>query len=150
MEIDYRDQVLETGNRINSNNIIPFKQILNTVMNCPVNIERSQVIILDNKISIIAIPESIAYVKGSYYYIRRQLNKRNVCNEQIKVEPLINVNIKTPLSNLSMLNMPNIIRTSHINSEEKLATLNLCKQYMDIFYNGLSRILLTELDVINF
>lgn len=143
-KIDYENLVLHIGNReipffieLNPANFEPFKQTVNKSIKIPVNVERGPVIIPERKCNNFYIPESIAYAQNGMCEIPFEEERQiEVCfHEQINVEPLINVDLQEPKNISNEFDITNIIRTKHLNPEEKSAILDVCKSFKSIFYN---------------
>lgn len=144
-KIDYNNQVLEISNvkipfflEINKNNFESFSQNVTNSIKIPVNISNGEVLIPELNFNDINIPESIAYAKNGICTIpfeeERELNIN--FHEQIDVQPIINYELQNPNCKDKLnLNIPEVIRTDHLNPEEKTHIITLCKNYKDIFYN---------------
>lgn len=144
--INYRTNILEI-----SGIKIPFylehvsKQINSQKINyknhikIPVTIENGDVIIPETKIGQNCfIPECLSVAKDGYCLLpfdetpEIDLN----CTERIEVAPLLDdttTDLKT--KDKSFLNISQVIRTDHLNSEERHEVIQLCKKFRDIFYN---------------
>lgn len=142
--IDYENLVLHIGNReipffieLNPANFEPFKQTVNKSIKIPVNVECGPVLIPERKSKNFYIPESIAYAQNGMCEIPFEEDRQiEVCfHEQINVEPLINVELQNPKTVSKEFDVTNIIRTNHLNPEEKSAILDVCKSFKSIFYN---------------
>lgn len=143
-KIDYNNLALEIGNNsipfsfeLNPNNFKPFKQIAKKQIRVPVNIDEGQVLIPEIKLDQYCIPESIASSKNGFCFIPIEEEREIEINfqQQVEVEPISNIQVGNPQTQFSDLDIPNIIRTQHLNLEEKAEIISLCKNYKDIFYN---------------
>lgn len=146
-KIDYSDNTLRIGNHkipffieLNPLNFRPLKQkkVHNTIK-IPVNIENGPVIIPEIEVNNIILQESIANAENGFCIIpfddERELEI--LFHEQVEVEPFINVecekNLKTPDQHQNT--DINLIRTEHLNHEEKKEIISLCTKFKKIFHN---------------
>lgn len=144
-KINYETYVLEIKDlkipffmELNSKNFVPCSQLAKTHATIPVNIDNGQVIIPELIVNNYCIPESIAIAKNGFCTIPIEEDREIQINflRPIEVDPIINIEMnQKPNSNFVDLNISNVIRTQHLNSEEKQNILGLCQKYKDIFYN---------------
>lgn len=144
-KIDYSNNTLQIGDHnipffieLNPKNFVPFRQRTENSIRIPVNIENGPVIIPEMKHDNEILQESIAHAKNGI--CRIPYDKENIeilFHEQIDVQPLINVEFKgdTEFKNGNNVNINELIRTDHLNKEEKESIIQLCKKFKNIFYN---------------
>lgn len=148
-KINYNDQTLQFGSikipffiELNPKNFQPLKQNFRNYLNIPVNIDDGPVIIPEMYVNNVYIPESIANSKNGFCIIPFDNENEIEVNfhQQIKVQPITSVAFDEPEYYSSHLDFTKIIRTEHLNVEEKFKIISLCKQYKDIFYNENSKL----------
>jgi hypothetical protein len=152
-KINYENQCLEINNvkipffiELNPLNFIPFSQRTNNHLKIPVNIENGPVVIPKLTNGKIIVPESIAIAKNGICTIPIPEIKTTEIHwkQLVDVQPLVNVNIEKPNVPKTNINISQVIRTSHLNPEEKDEILRLCSQFKDIFYNENSNLSFTN------
>lgn len=145
-KINYKNNVLEIG-EIH----IPFlleytsidknskPSIVNNLIKIPVTIEHGDVIFPELQITEnVIIPESLITARNGYctFLLDPNIKESEVhITERVKVTPLIEEEIQSPPNEKKQLNIPEAIRTQHLNVEEKSEIIKLCKAFRDIFYN---------------
>lgn len=143
-KIDYKNQTLEIGNlkipffiELNPHDFKPFRESVKNTVSIPVNIEKGQVLVPEIQTEEFYIPSFIAYAENGTCRIPFEENREIEMNwhEPVEAEPLINVEIEKPGPEFTDLDISNIIRTQHLNLEEKAEIIALCRKYKDIFYN---------------
>jgi hypothetical protein len=146
-KINYENQCLEINNvkiplfiELNSLNFTSFSQRTNNHLKIPVNIENGPVVIPNLTNSKIIVPESITIAKNGICTIPTEIHWKQL----VDVQPLVNVNVEKPSVPKTNINISKVIRTSHLNPEEKDEILRLCSQFKDIFYNENSNLSFTN------
>lgn len=127
--------------------IPPQKIKINNLLKIPVTIEKGDVLIPEKFLSEnCIIPECIATACNGYCILPfDEIDDVDLnCNERMEVTPLINFDTIQPPNFKNKINISELIRTDHLNTEEKQAVLKLCKQYYDIFYNENSDLTFTN------
>lgn len=84
----------------------------------------------------ITLPESICKVDNFKINYPYDLNNLNI--NTINAEPLDNFEVQSRINdpvNLEKIKVENVIRTKHMNGEEKAKILKLCYNYRQVFYN---------------
>lgn len=143
VKIDYGTQTLEIGQtripffmELNPANFKPFTQTAKRSIKVPVNIEQGQVLIHETEIGDIVIPESISYAEKGICTIPLEEERKVNVNfyAQLDVEPLTNFETNNFQNKSTHTNIENVLRTEHLNPEERIKIINVCKQYKDIFF----------------
>lgn len=115
-----------------------------TVTKIPVNTKNGDIIIPHQQIQNCEIPESLSTAENglALVEISNKTDKEITLSlvNPVKTIPFIENNyelyhadVTTPTNNKN-LNIDNLIRTAHMNSEEKEQILKLCRKYSDIFH----------------
>lgn len=121
-----------------SKTIPQYNLNLNSHFKIPVTIDNGDVLIPETKLNDdYILPESIANAVDGYCLLPTPCEKTLLeinCTERIEVAPLVDFDVVDPPKFKNNLNIANLIRTSHLDSEEKEKITNVCKQYSDIFY----------------
>jgi hypothetical protein len=128
---------------LNPLNFTPFSQRTNNHLKIPVNIENGPVVIPNLTNGKIIVLESIAIAKNGICTIPIPEIKTTEIHwkQPVDVQPLVNVNVEKPNVPKTNINISQVIRTSHLNPEEKDFVHNL-KIY--IFYNENSNLSFTN------
>ncbi|GJQ86388.1 hypothetical protein Trydic_g8478 [Trypoxylus dichotomus] len=102
----------------------------------PVNIEEGPVLIHETRIDNVLIPESIAFAKDGYCEIPFEEEREVNINfhHPLDVEPVVNYEFQAPRPEAPRMNISNLVRTEHLNPEEKRELLTLCTKYKDVFF----------------
>ncbi|GJQ66514.1 hypothetical protein Trydic_g5151 [Trypoxylus dichotomus] len=84
----------------------------------------------------VLIPESIAFAKDGYCEIPFEEEREVNINfhHPLDVEPVVNYEFQAPRPEAPRMNISNLVRTEHINPEEKRELLTLCTKYKDVFF----------------
>ena len=141
-KIDYQSNLLEIGNKnipflfeYSSCKLTPQKSLANNYISIPVSIEEGDVIFPELQLMNITIPECIVTaVQGQ---CRMPIDNQIEVNftKRIPVTPLCETEILEPPRISEKPNFSEIIRTSHLNPEERKLILQICKKFNDIFYS---------------
>lgn len=122
-----------------SKKITPRKSTGCDCIRIPVSIENGEVIFPETKITEnVCIPESVVIANEGYclFPLDEPLELDINFTERIDVTPLTRDDISEPPKiNNQKSKISDVIRTSHLNLEEKQAILKLCKNYHDLFYH---------------
>ena len=143
--IDYSSNTLKIGNleipflfEYNSPTVTPQPVSVHNVIKIPVTIESGDVLFPETSITPhVSIPESITTACDGYclFPLEQDINIDVCFTERIPVTPLWHIEMQNPPNLNEKANISNLLRTTHLNVEEKHAITDLCKKYHDIFYN---------------
>lgn len=103
----------------------------------PVTIENGDVFVPEiNLTENHSIPECIATATNGICILPNENNLEIDINytERVEVSPLLNFEFKTPSTERNKINIAELLRVSHLNTEEKDKIVSLCKEFRDIFY----------------
>jgi len=128
--IDLKNKCLKTNNLV-----INYQEDLNN-LTIKVNIKEGEVLVPNLYINDEIIPETICIAKNYEIQLPYQINNLNI-NTPLTVNPLSDYLETNEFKELDTphLNVNKVIRTSHMNSEEKNKILKLCKENVKVFYN---------------
>lgn len=102
----------------------------------PVTIEHGDVLLPEININKeLTTPESIVRADNGYCTIPVEGNVDINFTERVPVIPLYETDMLEPPRLKTKVNIAQLMRTSHLNPEEKHQLTDLCKKYHDIFYN---------------
>ncbi|GJQ88495.1 hypothetical protein Trydic_g4858 [Trypoxylus dichotomus] len=130
-KIDYENHTLELNKvkipfyfELNPSTFKPFSQKASKYIKVSVNIEEGQV------------PESIAFAKDGYCQLPCEEEREVNINfhHPLDVELVVNYEFQAPRPEAPRMNISNLVRTEHINPEEKRELLTLCTKYKDVFF----------------
>lgn len=152
--IDYQKNILKLGKakipfvyEFTEKKIQPKSFTTKSSIRVPVSIADGDVLLPEIKISDeYSLPESIATSCNGY--VTLPLDCETDCNfsERITVDPLFQYDIQNP-NNPSQkieLDFSQLIRTAHMNPEEKQTILDICKTFKDIMYFEDSKLTFTN------
>lgn len=144
-KIDYSDNTLELNSikipfylEFVDKEIYFISRVRDSKVTIPVSIESGDVIIPELEIKHdLSIPECITTARNGF--VELPLDTTDIFNLNFKrrmtVKPFIEEEVTDPPKFSQKLNISALIRTDHLNSEEKQAITSLCKQFRDIFYD---------------
>jgi RNase H-like domain found in reverse transcriptase/Reverse transcriptase (RNA-dependent DNA polymerase) len=141
-QINYKDRMLTLLDKK-----LPFHlEYNNTAVNfsnnetkklcVPVTIEEGEVLIppIEFKGQILT-PECIAYARNGVCVIPNSFGTEVNFSERIEALPTTVVDLQNPISKIkNSPNIKNVIRTQHLNTEERERIIELCSQFRDVFY----------------
>lgn len=144
--IDYKSNTIQINDvkipfffEFTSKQIEPQTLVCNHSIKIPVTIENGEVILPETTLAPnVFIPESLSIARDGYCTIpmEKAVDTEVHFSERISVRPLIYDDISSPpTTNDQQINIPDVVRTEHLNTEEKEKIIKLCKSYNDIFYN---------------
>lgn len=145
-KINYENNTLEIGEthipfllEYTSVNTTVNPTVINNLIKIPVTIENGDVIFPELQLTDdITIPESLITASNGYctFLLDNQIDESEIhMTERIKVTPLIDEEIQDPPTRINQLNTHEMIRTQHLNAEEKTEIIKLCRTFKDVFYN---------------
>lgn len=151
-KIDYQDNTLKIGNTCipfilgyTSRKVAPQKIKTTNILKIPVSIENGDVILPELKLTDkLVTPESILTADQGYCTLPVDQPIEINFNERIQVTPLFHSDILEPPRIKMKPNILKLIRTNHLNDEERKRILDLCKKFNDIFYNENSSLSFTN------
>jgi RNase H-like domain found in reverse transcriptase/Reverse transcriptase (RNA-dependent DNA polymerase)/Integrase zinc binding domain len=122
----------------------PFEKLLRSL---PVNIEEGEILIKETRIGELFIPETLSVARHGLAVVEivNQTNKTltTTLNEPICVDPFVSCEYEIynfnyfdktlKLESCEKSIIDDLIRTEHMNSEEKKSMFKLCSQFLDIF-----------------
>ncbi|GJQ70428.1 hypothetical protein Trydic_g18697 [Trypoxylus dichotomus] len=142
-KIDYENHTLELNKvkipfyfELNPSTFKPFSQKASKYIKVSVNIEEGQVLIHETSIDNIVIPESIAFAKDGYCQLPFEEEREVNINfhHPLDVEPVVNYEFQALRPETSRMDISNLVRTEHLNPEDKRELLTLCTKYKDVFF----------------
>lgn len=142
-QIDYKTNTLKIGSKTIpfvfqyvSPIIKPYKVTALNYLKIPVSVENGDVYFPETQLTTeLTIPDSIVTAhNGKCLFPVDQRIEINF-KERFQVTPLCEVNICKPPVNKEKAKISEKLRTTHLNSEEKLAIVNICKKFSDVFYD---------------
>lgn len=144
--IDYRNKILKIKDKEipfyleHASKNIPQQNLnFNSFLKIPVTIENGDVLIPETKLNdVYTLPECIAYASNGYCLLPTPFEENLLelnCTERLEVAPLVDFDVIDPPKFNNYLNIAELIRTSHLNQEEKEKITGICKTYRDIFYH---------------
>ena len=137
-KIDYKSCILEIGNikipfyfEYQNTKIKPKKVFSNNYVSIPVTIEKGEVIFPEYRLTEnIIIPESIANANNGVCHFPCDQQFEINFHERVHVTPLNDhFEVFEPPRIKENFNIANLIRTSHMNQEERNVVIPLCKNY---------------------
>lgn len=151
-KIDYETNTLEIADRS-----IPFSLEYTTrelepecvyaqhSIKIPVSIHSGDVLFPETAINEnVLIPESIVTAENGYCLFPLETDIEINFHERIPVIPLNETDIIPPPKFHNKTDISQVIRTEHLNQEEKNEILTLCRKYKEIFYNEKSDLTFTN------
>lgn len=134
-----KDQKMPFFLEYNSLKIKPRATVAQNTIKIPVSLENGQVIFPETQLDPeIIIPESITTAVRGYCIFPIEKDIEVHFSERVQVAPLVQNEIRDPPRTLHRPKIGVMIRTSHLNSEERKTILELCNKYYDVFYDEAS------------
>lgn len=140
-------------NYMSENYIVPPNSKI--IAKLPVDIENGDIYIRNTTIKPgVYIPEGIYCSKGWYSHTEvvnsTNTDQKLFLEQPIKVEPFatkyvdINLNMSCPETEIASKDISQLIRTDHLNKEEKDLICHICREFDDIFYREEQRLSFTN------
>lgn len=145
-KIDYQNHILEMRNlkipfnlEYSTTKLKPNTAVAKNFVKIPVSLENGDVLLPEINFKYFSIPECISHAKNGICLIPiSKSTKENIqinFSERIPVQSISETEIGAPQIENTKFKLAKIIRTTHMNSEEKREILKLCSKFKNIFYN---------------